>query len=202
MKGIASWKSPAELLNPPPRSFRRTPPVDIARDPFPIMILVGEGSIDKGFAYVAPESTGSVAGVSEHPFRTRDVNEHDWRLFLHDVRLAGSLSPMNKVVAGLTPLATGIGMVWPAGVYKGVESLMRKSKVKGPVSQLIDYWNNFFFHLRGMHVSLMRGPPKYVHVPVVPKATEDKKWRLVVSYHPAYLQDGSPRTPAAKESQF
>ena len=28
------------------------------------------------------------------------------------------------------------------GVYKGVQSLMRKSKVKGPVSQLIDYWNN------------------------------------------------------------
>ena len=29
-----------------------------------------------------------------------------------------------------------------AAVYRGVETLMRKSKVKGPVSQLIDYWNN------------------------------------------------------------
>lgn len=121
MKGIAPGKSSTALLNPPPPSFRRQPPADIAREPFPIMVLVGEGaSVDKGFAYVAPEPSGRVGAGSPppphphdvHPFRTRDVYEQDWRLFLHDVRLAGSLSPMNKVVSGLTPLATGIGMVW------------------------------------------------------------------------------------------
>ena len=105
--GMKSGQSVSELLNPPPPSFRRVPPADTARTPFPIMVLVSEGStIDKGFMYVAPDST-----LSPHPFTTRDVNEHDWRQFLHDVRMAGTLSPMNVVVSAMVPLATGVGII-------------------------------------------------------------------------------------------
>ncbi|KAI0703234.1 hypothetical protein C8Q76DRAFT_632006 [Earliella scabrosa] len=191
---MKSGQSVSELLNPPPPSFRRVPPADTARTPFPIMVLVSEGStIDKGFMYVAPDST-----LSPHPFTTRDVNEHDWRQFLHDVRMAGTLSPMNVVMSAMVPLATGVGIIMPMLMFSGMQKLQRNSKVRGPVSQLIDYWNNFFFHPRCMHVSLTQGPPKFIPSP--DNGVDKSKWRLVISYRPAYMNAISP-SPGLSSSE-
>ena len=111
VKNFAPGKSPTKLLDPPPECFARAPPPGPPYGPFPLLVLVSKGStLDRGFPYAAPESPGGA--TIPHPFTEHDVNEQDWRRFLHDIRIAGSLSPMNRVVSGLAPLALGIGIIF------------------------------------------------------------------------------------------
>ena len=110
-KNFAPGKSPKALLEPPPPSFLRPPAPGLSYTTFPAMILLSKGAtLDRGFPYAAPGF--AEVGPGAHPFVAHDVNEQDWRRFLHDVRVAGSLSPLNRVVAGLAPLALGIGIVF------------------------------------------------------------------------------------------
>ena len=121
VKNFAPGKDPKKLLNPPPPSFARAP-APAPYGMFPAMVLIGKGStLDRGFPYLSPDSP-----LVPHPFVTHDVNEQDWRRFLHDLRVAGSLSPMNRVVSGLAPLALGVGIIFGASgrglVYGGWRS--------------------------------------------------------------------------------
>ena len=111
VKNFAPGKAPKKLLDPPPASFLRAPAAGLPYGVFPPMALLSKGStLDRGFPYAAPECG---VGVVPHPFVAHDVNEQDWRQFLHDVRVAGSLSPMNRVVSGLAPLALpGVGIIF------------------------------------------------------------------------------------------
>ncbi len=114
VKNFAPGKSPKTLLDPPPPSFLRPPATGpgLAYGAFPAMRLLSRGAtLDRGFPYIAP-GCGRGSGVVAHPFVAHDVTEQDWRRFLHDVRVAGSLSPLNRVVAGLAPLAPGIGVIF------------------------------------------------------------------------------------------
>ncbi|KAL7283942.1 hypothetical protein ACG7TL_001214 [Trametes sanguinea] len=178
LKNLAPGKSPSKLLDPPPPSFTRPPPIDLPYGAFPVMELICEGStLDKGFPYAAP-----ACPIEPHPFVTHDVNENDWRWFLHDVRVAGSLSPMNRVVAGVLPIVFPLGLVLGVAAAFGTERYL-KSRKKGPVSELIDYWNTHFFHLRSIHVALSRGKKSKRQGP----QPSDGKWRLVISYKPCVL---------------
>ncbi|KAI0747167.1 hypothetical protein C8Q80DRAFT_1271946 [Daedaleopsis nitida] len=178
-ENLAPGKSSVDLLKPPPACFQRWPSGDISPRPLSIMFVVREGS--RTSSYVAPESA-----VSPYSFVSRDVNEHD-------VRLAGSLSPMNKVVMGIAPFAIGIGILMAYLVYKGLTD----AKVDGPISEWMEYWNNmtssipsgrrtthelvsFFFHPRYMHVSLTQNPPGSMHNA---RGSQNSKWRLLVWYY-------------------
>ncbi len=181
VKNFAPGKDPKTLLNPPPPSFGRAP-APAPYSMFPAMVLIGKGNtLDRGFPYIPPDSP-----LVPHPFVTHDVNEQDWRRFLHDMRVAGSLSPMNRVVAGLAPLALGIGIIFgmsflascgyglqtdhrrSAGFFivKGVDSLLKRTK-KGPVSQLIDAWNHVRFrvHLYAARTQRLTLTPPEVLLP-------------------------------------
>ena len=79
--------------------------------------------------------------------------------FLGDVKIAGSLSPMNRIVAGVAPLAFGLGIV--GGTYSGVDprltrlmmtvlvgivavagiQMYMKKKKRGVATILVDHWN-------------------------------------------------------------
>lgn len=107
MKNLAPGKSPAKLLEPPPPSFTRPPPPTSSYEDFPDIELIGNGTmLDQGFPYLAP-----FCPTTPHPFITHDVTEHDWRQFLHDIRIAGSLSPTNRIVSGVLPMAFGFGII-------------------------------------------------------------------------------------------
>ena len=50
-----------------------------------------------------------VGGV--HPFVSHDIVEEDWTRFLGDLGSVAKLSGANRVVAGVAPLAMGVGLL-------------------------------------------------------------------------------------------
>ncbi|KIP06957.1 hypothetical protein PHLGIDRAFT_434674 [Phlebiopsis gigantea 11061_1 CR5-6] len=94
------------------------------------------------------------------PFATHDVNEEDWTRFLGDLQKIGALSPMNRIVSNVAPLAMGIGFLPGLLVTRAFESRMKTNKA-GPASQLVEYWNSHYFHPRMMDVALVQGQTVY-----------------------------------------
>lgn len=108
--------TPAEILSNLPAGFNRAPP-NLPNVPFPPCALISlSHELDKGFPALPPPSM-----VQPHPFTLRDVKEEDWTRFLSDVKRAGTLSPMNHVVAGLAPLGMGIGLFGALGCPEVLE---------------------------------------------------------------------------------
>ncbi|EKM56386.1 uncharacterized protein PHACADRAFT_207639 [Phanerochaete carnosa HHB-10118-sp] len=154
LKGL-SGHSPPDLLNPPPPSFSRPLRRELPYNPFPPMTALGFGAtLDQGFSTVPPTTV-----VNPHPFVTHDVCEEDWTRFVGDLQKVGTLSPMNKIVAGVAPIGLGIGL---AGIFvsRAIERRM-KSKTSAPATQIVDHWNNYFFWPRGMQVDLIHGKRVY-----------------------------------------
>lgn len=101
--------TPAEILSDLPPAFSRSPPPNLPNQPFPPCALISlSHELGNGFPVLPPPSM-----VQPHPFTLRDVHEEDWTRFLSDLKRAGTLSPMNHVMAGVAPIAMGIG---PLGV--------------------------------------------------------------------------------------
>lgn len=101
---------PSDLLNPPPPSFSRFPQQNFPYTPFHTVVHISLGAtLDKGFPMMPPPT----AAGQPHPFMTHDVNEEDWTRLLGDLKKAGTLSPMNKILAGVAPMVIlpGIGFV-------------------------------------------------------------------------------------------
>ena len=61
--------------------------------------------MDKGFGVELPPSR-----ENPHPFATHDVQEDDWKRFLGDLKKAAALTTRDKIVAGVAPMAAGIGI--------------------------------------------------------------------------------------------
>ena len=107
MGRFAPGASPADILSAPPPGFNRAPPTSVSYAPFPPCSLLSlSKELASGFPPLAPP-----AAVSPHPFAAHDVKEEDWTRFLGDVKRAGALSPMNRIVANVAPMAMGIGLV-------------------------------------------------------------------------------------------
>lgn len=161
LKGL-SGSEPSDLLNPPPPSFSRAPRRELPYTPFPPLTVLSLGSsLDKGFPALPPPTT-----VQPHPFAMHDVCEEDWVRFVGDIQKAGKLSPMNRIVAGVAPLAMGVGL---AGIFisRAIENGMRKRK-SAPATQIVDHWNHYFFWPRGMQVDLVHGRRVYTERETLP----------------------------------
>ncbi|KAF9810821.1 hypothetical protein IEO21_06769 [Rhodonia placenta] len=140
----SSGSGTRNLINTPPPSFQRAPPPGLPYPPFPpVALRTASSDLSKGFPKVPPPPPGG----EPHPFATHDVHEEDWTRFLNDVKEAAALSTTDRSVSNVAPLALGVSF--------GVAG---KSGVAG---ELIDRWNNQFFHPRHMNVVLAQGPMSY-----------------------------------------
>ncbi|KAL0958039.1 hypothetical protein HGRIS_000215 [Hohenbuehelia grisea] len=137
----------------PPPSFSRQPPPNIPEPSFAPTYLIANGKyLDKGFPLLPPPSTSH-----PHPFITHDVNVEDWFRFLDDIKSAGSLTEKQKMQAFL-PIISLVPIVsWLSS--QAVKTYMKRQKV-GPVADLIDGWNHYFFNPRKLDIVLMRGTEK------------------------------------------
>ncbi|TFK75484.1 hypothetical protein BDN72DRAFT_757251, partial [Pluteus cervinus] len=134
-------------------SFTRPPPMGLAYPlDFPPMthLPIGRYSLDKGFPALPPTSL-----VVPHPFVTHDINERDWITFLEDVRRTAALSGRERGMALGIPFAMQMGFA-AFFVSKYIKRRMRKRKLVD-VAQVVDAWNQVFFHPRRLEVVLMRG---------------------------------------------
>lgn len=166
LQRIAPGQSTEQLLNPPPPPFLRPAPRHLSYPSFEPTYLIGPSErLDKGFASEIPPSR-----IHPHPFSTHDVREEDWMRFLSDLKKAASLTPRNRVVAGVVPMAAGIGLpgelrygliradsnLTGSGlacfegmlVSRAMENRMRGRK-RGPAGELVDHWNHVrqVFHI-------------------------------------------------------
>ncbi|KAH9932296.1 uncharacterized protein B0H18DRAFT_929096 [Fomitopsis serialis] len=174
LRKAAPGQSVSELVDPPPPSFLRSPRLDLPYEPFePAFLASLSKDLDKGFPQVPPPSR-----AVPHPFATHDVAEDDWQRFLHDVKVAGSLSPANRIAAAVAPISMHAGLTGML-VTKGIEHVMRNKKT-GAVGELIDLWNVYFFYPRRMTVVLAKGSRKARKG----KKKDDEKWRLIIAYQP------------------
>lgn len=120
--------------------------------PFPPMRLFSNGeTLDNGFPILVP-----ACSVPVHPFSQRDVHEGDWTRFLEDLQIRGRLTGGERIASNVLPLAMSVGFIGGLFVTRGIEKHM-KHKKDGPVSELVDIWNEHFFHIRRMHVILAHG---------------------------------------------
>ncbi|KAI0731768.1 hypothetical protein C8Q72DRAFT_759192, partial [Fomitopsis betulina] len=148
---LAPGQSVEKLLDTPPPCFSRPPPSGLPYAPFEPMSLFCKGrTLDAGFLDIAPPSL-----AVPHPFMTYDVTEEDWHWFMYTIKISASLSPMNRVVAGVVPLALGLG-IYGAAVGPLIERAMKKHKSES-VADLIGFWNAYFFNPRRLHVVLAQG---------------------------------------------
>ncbi|KAJ3522794.1 hypothetical protein NM688_g8824 [Phlebia brevispora] len=153
MRNFAPGADPISILNPPPPCFSRVPPTSLSYETFrPCILLSLSNELDKGFPAIIPPSSAEA-----HPFILHDVREEDWIRFLRDIQRAGSLSPMNRFVAGAVPITFGLG--YPGIlVTRSIERAMKKKKI-GPVSEIIEHWNHYFFSPREIEITLVQGEP-------------------------------------------
>ncbi|KAF8588170.1 hypothetical protein K439DRAFT_1336018 [Ramaria rubella] len=149
-------------LDPPPPSFSRPVPPHLHPGapgnypggplaPFPPLHLYSkEKSLDGGFPILLPP-----CAFQPHPFSQRDIMEGDWARFLEDLQITGRLSGSEKIAATVIPIAMHIGLAGML-VSRAIKGRM-KSKKNEPAGQLVDMWNDHFFHPRRLHVILARG---------------------------------------------
>lgn len=95
-----------DVLNPPPPCFARPPPYNpLMSATFPPCTLISiDAKLENGFPALAPPSS-----LQPHPFIVHDVKEEDWVRLLNDIKAVGKLSPMNRIVSNVAPLALGVG---------------------------------------------------------------------------------------------
>ncbi|KAF8584644.1 hypothetical protein K439DRAFT_1345540 [Ramaria rubella] len=162
-----SHSTSRDPLNPPPASFSRPAPPYLGQGayagnptgsfpqigPFPPMRLLSNGeSLGDGFPNLQPACV-----YQPHPFLQRDVTEVDWIRFLEDIQLTGRISGTQRVVANVLPMAVSVGFVGGIFVTRAIEKRMKKKKSQ-PAGELVDTWNDHFFHPRRLHVILAQGP--------------------------------------------
>ncbi|CCL98040.1 uncharacterized protein FIBRA_00034 [Fibroporia radiculosa] len=166
---LAPGESISLLLDPPPPSFNRSPAPDASYPPFEATALMGiSNDLTTCFPLIAPPST-----TIPHPFFTHDVNEQDWVRFLNDIRAAGLLAPSKSIVANVAPIARHLPPLMGMLATKGIE-LHLKGKRKGPIGDLISYWNHHFFNPRHLDVVLAQGVISYSGCDSMPPDTTEK----------------------------
>ncbi|KAH7912644.1 hypothetical protein BJ138DRAFT_1147962 [Hygrophoropsis aurantiaca] len=132
-----------------PVSWDRTPFSGLSYDSFPNLCLVSHTwRLENGFPELPPPCQ-----IEPHPFATHDITEEDWIRFLADIKKGASLSKKQNITAKVVPIVTPAPIVGRYYVAKYLQkSMLRKNRsVAGDV---VDHWNEFFFHPRQMDVVL------------------------------------------------
>ncbi|GJE93685.1 DUF4646 domain-containing protein [Phanerochaete sordida] len=137
-----------DLLASPPPSFSRAPQQQFPYTAFPPLVAVSlDKNLDRGFPLLPPPSH-----LTPHPFMAHDVNEQDWTSFLGHIHQAAANPVASRVATGAGDRPGIIGTI----LSKGIEAAFRTDR-SGPVSQLVEHWNAYFFHPRLMEVNLVHG---------------------------------------------
>ncbi|KDQ60002.1 hypothetical protein JAAARDRAFT_67681 [Jaapia argillacea MUCL 33604] len=157
ISSCASSSSPPIFTQPP--SFSRPAPSNLPYTAFaPITIYTLGKRLGDGFPTTLPPSN------EPHPFASHDIQESDWLTFLNTIKEAGSLSGGEKIVANPVVLGIAGGLTFGVGggitgviIAKSVHRRMMKKKCLA-IGELINIWNQTFFHPRKMEVVLAKGP--------------------------------------------
>jgi Domain of unknown function (DUF4646) len=133
-------------LDPPPPCLSRPPQFFQRPLPFAVIKIPCNGShLDSGFPLMYPG----------HALHGHDIQEMEWIRFLEDLAISGGLESGEKVKSHVLPLAVGAG---PAGILisRAMQRRMKSGKAN-QVGSLVDIWNGYYFHLRGVNVTLAHG---------------------------------------------
>jgi len=145
-------------LDPPPPQFARPAPGNYPYAMFPPMVCLSISTkLGDGFHVMAPPAP---YGLQQHPFMSHDITEPDWTKFLTDLKAVAQLSGKDRLISNGIPLALGMGIVGGLLASHAIEKNMKSRKV-GPQGDLIDAWNNYFFHPRRMTVVLCQGDLRF-----------------------------------------
>ncbi|KAI9287467.1 hypothetical protein BC943DRAFT_335894 [Umbelopsis sp. AD052] len=139
-------KSNRKPLDPPPPCLSRPPQFFQRPLHFAAIKIPCTGShLDSGFPLMYPG----------HVLHGHDVQELEWIRFLEDLSISGSLESGEKVKSHILPMALGAGA---SGILisRAMQRRMKSGKAN-QVGSLVDIWNCYYFHLRGVNVTLMHG---------------------------------------------
>ncbi|KIM75584.1 hypothetical protein PILCRDRAFT_827138, partial [Piloderma croceum F 1598] len=107
-------------------------------------------SLSDGFPVVPPPSM-----MQPHPFTSHDVGEGDWSRFLGELKQNATLSGGEQLAA------KGSSLVVPSFIggmiLSGAVKMAMQYNKKNSVGELVDSWNQSYFHPRGLDVILAKG---------------------------------------------
>jgi len=93
--------------------------------------------------------------MQPHPFTSHDVGEADWSRFLGELKQNATLSGGERLAA------TGASLVVPSFIggmiVSGAVKMAMQYNKKNSVGELVDSWNQTYFHPRGLDVILAKG---------------------------------------------
>jgi len=75
---------------------------------------------------------------------------------MEDLHITGQLTGGQRIMAQALPLAMSVGFIGGLFMSRAIEKRM-KNKKNEPVADLVDIWNQHFFHARRLHVILAHG---------------------------------------------
>jgi len=116
----------------------------------PTYLISNSTYLGDGFPVVPPLSL-----MQPHPFTSHDVGEADWSRFLGELKQSARLSGGEQLTA------KGAGLVVPSIVggmiVSGALKMAMQYNKKNSVGELVDNWNQSYFHPRGLDVILAKG---------------------------------------------
>lgn len=140
-RGLFSWMVGNNPLEPLPAQFRRISPPNYSYDMFSPMTLIGTThSLRDGWIVMSPPAPPGM----DHPFMTHDVRQEDWAKFLQDLNQTARWGTINAFRSRGVPRSLTLQ-----------RRMYRKNVV--PLGEIIDAWNNYYFHPRRMSVVLAQG---------------------------------------------
>jgi len=177
------------------------PPASTSRNRSPTTYLISYStSLGDGFPVVPPPSL-----MQPHPFASHDVGEADWSMFLGELKQSATVSGGEKLAA------KGAGLVVPSIVggmivSRAVKMAMQYNKTNS-VGELVDAWNQSYFHPRGLDVILAKGQDRldsgHSSIPGLDPQIEQMAASLALSSassdHLSYREDKKERRRERRE---
>ncbi|CAO3690871.1 unnamed protein product [Umbelopsis ramanniana] len=135
-------------LDPYPECFNREPQYFQQPNPFPpVQIPCAGPRLDAGFPMMYPGYA-----LSSH-----DVPEEDWIRFIQDIAISARYGTGQQIQT------SGFSGGYSGGGLRGLTGLLgaQNSTPGGSTRQaasLVDVWNTYYFHQRGINMTLLHGP--------------------------------------------
>ncbi|KAH8553272.1 hypothetical protein BGW37DRAFT_485110 [Umbelopsis sp. PMI_123] len=135
-------------LEPPPECFSRAPQNSQQPAPFsPVQIPCAGPRLENGFPMMYPG----------YVLSTHDIPEQDWIRFIQDIAIAahwGTGQTMHTSSGYQTNYGSSRGLTGIMGMQRNTPQYGSSRQAAG----LVDIWNTYYFHQRGINMILMHGP--------------------------------------------